>query len=203
MLVRETAFRHDCIESHVVRFRCDVFDVLQLIRNADESGRTPRRSEIEEREGAIVVPASHAETQTVCIEAHERKEHEVEPSCTDGSPARRLIDAEMIGTHRAIARREVDAPRVPIDARQVDLATARECELDQRRSIELFGHRRIERDALTGLEMKNVIYVRRNATRSEQTLAGAERAPPGAQLGSKEFTVGFVVGHARRALRPE
>ena len=107
---------------------------------------------IEKCERAIVVAAAHAETHATRIEAHERQEHQIEPARAELARAARLDDAEMIhvGGSRAVGFHEMDASGAAVDARQIDSASALERELDERRGIELFGHRRVERDALAG-----------------------------------------------------
>ena len=58
------------------------FDLLERISEADESRCMPRCSPSAECERAIVVTATHAESNATGIESDEGKEHDIEPACT-------------------------------------------------------------------------------------------------------------------------
>ena len=58
------------------------FDLLERVSKADESWRMPRCSPPTECKRAVVVTATHAESNAVVVEADKGKEHHIEPACT-------------------------------------------------------------------------------------------------------------------------
>ena len=76
----------------------EAFDLLERIREADEARCMPRLSPSAEFESTIVVTTSHAEANAACIEADERKEHDIEPACTHHSRALGLVYSEAIAS---------------------------------------------------------------------------------------------------------
>ena len=57
------------------------FDLLERIREADESWGMPRCSPAAECKRAVVVTAAHAESYAAGIKSDEGKEHDIEPAC--------------------------------------------------------------------------------------------------------------------------
>ena len=76
----------------------EAFDLLERICEADEARCMPRLSPSAEFESTIVVTTSHAEANAACIEADERKEHDIEPACTHHSRALGLVYSEAIAS---------------------------------------------------------------------------------------------------------
>ena len=67
------------------------FDLLERISEADESRCMPRCSPSSECKRAIVVTATHTESDTAGIETDEGKEHDIEPACTQCTWAFRFM----------------------------------------------------------------------------------------------------------------
>ena len=119
----------------------EAFDLLERIRETDQTWRMPRGSPTAEFECAIVVTTAHAEANAARIEADEGKEHDIEPACTHHSRAFGLVYSEAITSLASCQLHEshLAAECVAVDARYIDVATTTARELDERRGIELGG----------------------------------------------------------------
>jgi hypothetical protein len=85
---------------------------------------------------------------------------------------------------------ELDADRASVDARQEDAAAALAREPDQRRGVELFGERGVDRNAQARPQPEHTIDVAGHLSRSLRTKFGGDGATPGAQRLAQRFTFG-------------
>ena len=119
----------------------EAFDLLERIRETDQTWRMPRGSPTTELECAIVITTAHAEANAACIEAEEGKEHDIEPACTHHSRAFGLVYPKAVASLTSCQLHEAHlaAECVAVDARYIDVATTTARELDERRGIEFCG----------------------------------------------------------------
>jgi len=76
----------------------EAFDLLERIRETDETRRMPCGSPATEFERAIVIATTHAEANTTRVEADEGKEHDIEPACTHHSRALGLMYPKAVAS---------------------------------------------------------------------------------------------------------
>ncbi len=119
----------------------EALDLLECIRETDQTWRMPRLSPTTEFESSIVVTTAHAEANAARIEAEEGKEHDIEPACTHHSRAFGLVYPKAVASLASCQLHEAHlaAECVAIDARYIDVATTTARELDERRGIEFSG----------------------------------------------------------------
>ena len=167
-----------------MRGGCDALHLLRCITDADEQRRMPGGAQPPESERAIVVAASHAETNAVTIEADERQEHDIEQACARELRPIGLDDAEAIAAQRARRSRDPCEAhgahvRTRVDARQIDEAAATQRERDQAGSVELLGGGGVDADAPTGAEMEDAVGMTSDLPGGARALRGGHGPAPG------------------------
>ncbi len=172
---------NDRIEQHVMLGGFQVRHALQIVGEAHQQRLVPYPPRAAEREGAIVIAATHAEAHAPRIEAHQRQEHQVEPARADHFTPDGLGDPEAIEALPFAHRYETHAAGAALDAREIEAAAAMACPLDQRCGIELFGQRGIERDALSRTQVEGMVGVMSGKCRGPDPLRGRYRATLGPQ----------------------
>ena len=162
--------------------RGDALQFLARVGEADEQRRMPEAAPAPEREHAIIEAAASAEPHAAAVEAHQRQEHQIEPARSDDAgPALRLGDPQAVGPQRAVHLDEAHGARgtPPVDARQVDPATALLGQLDQRGAVELRRQGGVECNARAGGEVQRTVGITGDEARGAAALGGTDGAAPG------------------------
>jgi hypothetical protein len=172
------------IESYVVGRCNEAFDLLERIRETDQTRCMPHLAPEAESKRAVVEPAAHAKSDAARIETHEGQEHDIEPPCTDRLCALGLVYAEAIAALWTCQFHEAHlvARRMAIDAGYIDDAAAAASDIDQWGGVELSRHGGIDGDAPARTQMEIAVRILRNELGGAGTIGGGYGSAAGSQL---------------------
>jgi hypothetical protein len=180
--LNDPLFGDYCIESYVVGRGNEPFDLLERIRETDQTRCMPHLTPEAKSKRTVVVPASHTKSNTARIEPHEGQEHDIEPPCANRPRALGLMYAETVEALWACQFHEphLAARGMAIDTGDINYAAAAASESDQWSGVELSRHGGVYGDAPAGTQMDVAVRVLRHELGCEGALGGGYSAPLGA-----------------------
>jgi len=197
--VPNAALRCDRIQVDIVRLRVHESGALTLEGKTDQTRSAPAMPGTPEGECPIIEPAAHAEATALAVDAHERRDDQIEPARGDGVAARgavRNADPEHAAARLAGQRVEAQARVAPaLDDRDVDAHSPPSRGDQQCGGIRLPIERQIDRHPGSRLEGGQAGDGGGGEIRPQGVIGRGESASPGAQVLAQLAFHGGIDGH--------